>query len=229
MYEWVTHTHSHLRGRCGHACPYCYVQAMEKRFKTGRFQGPVRLDRDELLVPYGRQRVIFIEHLNDLFCVDVPGEWVAAILGHCREYPENRYILQSKNPERAAEWADQLPTNCAFGTTIETNRGTDGNAPGPSARASGMVRMREVAPTMELFVTVEPVLAFDPPALLHILRRVNPAFINIGADSKGHFLNEPSALDLRELVAGIRAAGIQIRVKRNLDRLVPPSSWEEGL
>jgi DNA repair photolyase len=42
MYPWVTHMHSHLRGACSHACPYCYVQAIiGRRFGGTAHTGPL--------------------------------------------------------------------------------------------------------------------------------------------------------------------------------------------
>ena len=52
MYAWVTHTHSHLAGKCPHECVYCYVSQMAKKFPNmrARYSGPIRLIEDELNV-----------------------------------------------------------------------------------------------------------------------------------------------------------------------------------
>lgn len=224
MYPWVTHTHSHLAGRCPHECAYCYVQAMERRFKSGRYTGPLRLDERELAVNYGKGRTIFVEHCNDLFAEAVPDEWIGQILAHCRRFPENIYVFQTKNPGRVGAWLReeeaQFPPAWVLGTTIETNRAISGTAPAPAARARAMTDIRKAWPEAVLFVTVEPIHDLDVAELLSDLFAIGPDFVNVGADSKGHGLVEPSAEKVRELIAGIQELGIELRQKRNLDRLL---------
>lgn len=222
MYPWVTHVHSHLAGACPHQCAYCYVQAMERRFKSGRYAGPLRLDEAELKVNYGYGKTIFVEHMNDLFAANVPGEWVSQILTHCCRYPENIYVFQTKNPVATMGWA--FPPSWMLGTTIETNRAIEGAAPHPLARAEAMAVIRWHAPDAVLFVTIEPILDFGVDAVLAMLEAIKPNFVNIGADSKGHGLVEPSADKVRELIAGIQALGIELRQKRNLGRILEPSA-----
>ncbi len=52
MYEWCSHTHSYLRGKCPHGCTYCYVQAMCARFPNmrKRYSGQVEFDHEQLNV-----------------------------------------------------------------------------------------------------------------------------------------------------------------------------------
>ena len=66
MYEWVSHTHTHMVGKCPHECEYCYVQAMAKRFPVmkEKYSGPVELDSLSTFVDYGKGKTIFIDHLK---------------------------------------------------------------------------------------------------------------------------------------------------------------------
>ena len=85
MYDWVSHTHSHLIGKCPHECGYCYVQAMAKRFPEmhKRYSGEeITIDESELDINYGKGKLIFIEHMNDLFADAVDGGIIDAILCH---------------------------------------------------------------------------------------------------------------------------------------------------
>lgn len=112
MYPWVTHMHTHLGGECPHRCGYCYVQTNPHGVHP-RYKGPVRLIEDELNVDYSRkwwdkkagvwktEKIIFIEHMGDLFAEGTPPNFTEAIVNHCRKYPENEYVFQTKNPERA--------------------------------------------------------------------------------------------------------------------------------
>ena len=48
---------------------------------------------------------------------------------------------------------------------------------------------------------------------------INPDFINLGLDSKGHMLPEPTIDDIEELVKVLHESGIELREKHNLSRL----------
>lgn len=217
MYPWVTHTHTHLGGECPHKCQYCYVSDI--RFgRPVKYQGPIRLIEKELEVPYRKNKIIFIENCNDLFAEDVDFGFIDSILAHCRDWPENNYVFQTKNPERIAGFIDQFPQNTLIGTTIETNRDTYpmSLAPSPGARMQAMVHLQDYS--FREFVTIEPILDFDVPILSDWICLINPEFVNIGADSKGHGLPEPANRKIEELIMNLIASGIEIREKHNLGR-----------
>lgn len=220
MYPWVTHMHSHLRGACPHACPYCYVQAIGKRFGGDAHTGPLRLDTDQLNVMYGKGRTIFIEHASDLFAEEVLRGWLDLILDHCRQWPENTYVFQTRNVGRLVNWYPFLPDRVIVGTTIETDNDAPGAAPHPYDRAMGISMLKCSLPRPVRFVTIEPILDFEVENMLGLLKMASPDFINIGADSKGHGLKEPSADKVLALIEGIKAMGIEIRQKLNLERLL---------
>lgn len=219
MYDWVSHTHSHLAGECPHKCSYCYVQ--RNRFGVSpRYQGPIRLIEDEFKVNYGSGKTIFIEHMNDLFSDGVTDEHIARILCHCNGSPDNKYVFQSKNPVRAAHWL--LESNIKsfmFGTTVESNREypTISKAPAPLNRFFGMLPFRGKA---ETFITIEPIMDFDVDILVEQIVNAEPTFINIGADSKNCHLPEPTPAKVKEFVAKLQQAGIVIRKKVNLERML---------
>ena len=220
MYNWVTHQHAHLSGKCPHACSYCYVQAMAKRFPAmqAKYSGPVQIEAKELKVNYGTGKIIFIEHLNDLFASSVPIETIVQVLDHCFEYPENTYVFQTKNPLRYREIA-YWPSKCVLGTTIESNKKHScmGDAPRPAARMVGMRYMKLLG--FKTFITIEPILDFDVERLVGIIVEAMPDFVNIGADSKGNGLPEPEWSKVEELIGAVKGYGVEIRAKVNLDRL----------
>jgi protein gp37 len=225
MYPWITHMHSHLRGQCPHGCSYCYVQAHERRYHSGAFVGPLRLNDKELNVRYGEDRTIFVEHQNDLFSSGVSAWMVKAILLHCRRYPCNEYVLQTKNPWRIANFKEFLPPILIIGTTIETNRDYPkimGTAPLPEERADAMFRIK-----YPKFLTIEPVLDFDVDDMVALVATVGPKFVNIGADSKGHGLPEPPPEKLRALISRLTERGTEIRNKHNLGRLLDGRPWSQ--
>jgi DNA repair photolyase len=218
MYSWVTHMHSHLGGECPHKCSYCYVQ--KNRFGvSAKYQGKLRLITPELLVNYGSGKTIFIEHMNDLFSNDVPERYIRLILGHCRDYPDNSYVFQTKNPQRVVDFADEMPEDSILGVTIETNRSIKkfSKAPDIAERVNGL---DSLGWHNGLFLTIEPIMRFDLYDFLCITRKVDPEFINIGADSKGSNLPEPSGDEIMLLVEGIEKQGIVVKEKHNLNRLL---------
>lgn len=217
MYDWVTHMHSHLAGECSHKCSYCYVQ--RNRFGVSpRYKGQVRLVESELTVNYGFGKTIFIEHMNDLFADAVPAELIKEILFHCRRFPGNRYIFQTKNPFRVLEFEGWLPKNHSIGTTIETNRTTHcSKAPHPAARAGGITQLSRLG--HNTFITIEPIMDFDNELTDWIILAV-PDFINLGADSKYSGLPEPSADKIHAFIKSIQSAGVPILKKMNLQRII---------
>lgn len=230
MYGWCTHTHSHLGGECSHRCSYCYVQAMERRFGSGRYAGPLRLIEKELDINYGVGRTIFIEHCNDLFAADVEMPWIYNILNHCQEYPENTYVFQTKNPARYFGFMGMMPPKRILGCTIETADDAVAlnvsDAPAPSKRAYEIRKLRQNGE--RVFVTVEPILRGPMTLLVSWLSDIRPEFVNIGADSKGTGLDEPSREDIIALLGYLAAFDeIEIREKHNLDRLLRPVANKE--
>jgi hypothetical protein len=198
---------------------------MAKKFPNVRakYSGPVRLLEKELEVDYGRNRTIFIEHMNDLFAEDVPPPYIFNIIEHCRKYPSNTYVFQTKNPGRIPRNGGSLPVKKIIGTTIETNRDYPKircAAPTPQDRASAMVRIRQDRPSTETFVTIEPILDFDVDEFLELLVEIRPAFVNIGADSKGIGLPEPSGEKVLGLIRYLGKFNLQVRKKLNLGRLI---------
>jgi len=215
MYDIMTGSENYFaNGLLSHNC---YVQAMEKRFKSGRYSGPVNLIEDEFKVNYGKGKTIFIEHMNDLFAKDVPDDWILRILAHTNKYPDNTYVFQTKNPDRFLDFCLVLPEKYILGTTIESNRIYAGmsEAPTPEARMKAMSKITNT----RKFLTIEPVLDFDVDILAEWINNIKPEFLNLGADSKGQGLIEPTVEKIMALVEKLKEYGIELREKHNLKRL----------
>lgn len=229
---WVTHCHSHLGGECSHRCSYCYVQAMERRFHGGRYAGEPRLIEKEFDVKYGTGRTIFIEHCNDLFADDVQAVWIDRILAHCRKWPENIYVFQTKNPGRYEWWLAKMPPRRLLGCTIETmngpRAGAVSKAPTPLKRFTAMKAVSEMGE--HTFITIEPILKGCMVVLANAIAKISPDFVNIGADSKGIGLAEPSGDEVRDLIRRLGLFGVTVKAKSNLDRLLrsEKQSKQEG-
>lgn len=217
MYPWVDFMHNPLGGECPHKCSYCYVDN-PRWGRAPRYCGPLRLIESEIKVKYNKPGTYFICHMNDLFAESVPRQMIDEVIAHCRQWPANTYVFQTKNPERYLEidnWPDQIILGCTIETNMDIPRKIS-RAPQPIDRYFGMNALDK---RITRFITVEPIMQFDVDAFTLILTDIDPDFINIGADSKGHGLLEPSWDKVERLIANLKKAGIEIRQKSNLERL----------
>lgn len=226
MYEWVDYVHSYLRGACPYACPYCYVQAIAKRFNNQAMTGPLRFDEKQLEVDYGNEKykgkTIFIEHTHDLFIPTMPSRTIDAVLLKCKQAYKTRFVFQTRNVQRVyPEFTGLMNPGTMIGTTIESTNDMNANLqPSQSEKAFWLEAIKKAHPEFKTFVTIEPILDFDVTTMIIILKFAKPDFVNIGADSKGTGLKEPSKEKVLALIDGIKGLGIEIRTKRNLERLI---------
>jgi len=186
---------------------------------SSKYSGPIRLAEKEF-VNLGSGRTIFVCSGNDLFADDVPKSIIMKIIEHCDKYPENTYLFQSKNPLRIRDFMFYLPPKRIIGTTIETNRYMQyiSNAPPPIRRIQAMIGFRTTGE--KIMLSLEPILDFDVTQLFNLIRRIRPDFISIGADSKHNNLPEPSPDKIRRLYCELKRICDDIRLKRNLNRII---------
>jgi hypothetical protein len=148
----------------------------------------------------------------DLMAEEIREIDIIRVLEHLRKY-DNTYLLQSKNPKRFLDFIQMCPDKTIFGTTIETNRITD-------------VVKNRIYPLQLLtvhgyktMVSLEPIMDFNLDALVALISITKPSFVSIGADSKGHGLNEPSWNKVQALIAEL-GKFTEVRIKDNLIRLL---------
>lgn len=211
MYSWVSHVWNPFRG-CLHGCSYCYLKV-----GTGSVPKPELFD-DRLKANLGTGKAIFVGSAGDLFGSWVPRSWIMEVLAHCRKF-DNTYLFQTKNPRKFSEFLYFMPEKRILGTTIESNRsgllGIISKAPSPTERAlsmAGLPGLKEV--------TIEPVIDFDVTQMFSLIKKADPKFVAIGADSKGHNLPEPNKEKIERLIELIKVEGIEVKIKSNLSRLM---------
>ena len=207
MYSWCSHTWNPIRGKCPHECSYCYMN----RFPVGE----LRLDEKCLQDYLGEGNTIFVGSSTDMWADIVPIEWIQDVVCHCKKFPENTYFFQSKNPKRFIEVYSYIPPKVIFGTTLETNRDTSKISKAPDCKD----RVAYIALMYPTMASLEPLLDFDLDEFIEQLKYIEPKFISIGADSKGHNLNEPSAEKIVDLIAGLQPF-FEVKIKPNLSRLM---------
>lgn len=220
MYEWVTHCWNPVAGQCSHQCGYCYVDAMKFRpVISNKYSGQIRIVEKEVNSKLGRDKIIFVANMTDLFAKDVPSDVISRVLEQCRKYPINTYLFQSKNPSRFFQFRDLFPPNIILCTTAETNREyKDTKAPPVRERLRVMKEIRE-SWGVKTSVTIEPIMAFDLDEFLPMLEDACPTFVSVGADSKGGKLEEPTAEQIIQLIEQLKKF-TDIQKKVNLRRIV---------
>jgi len=214
MYGFVTHTWNTVKGRCPHDCSYCYMKAHGE-------QKDLHFDEKELNTDLGEGNFIFVGSSCDMWAESVPDEWIAKTIAHCRKYQRNNYLFQTKNPARFVRFLqhDTFPVGTVLCTTIETNRDyvQMGIAPNTHERAMqmGSYELR----TYAKMVTIEPIMDFDIKELAYYICLTGAVQVNIGADSKGHGLPEPSGYKIKLLIEALPGY-ITVEQKPNLKRIM---------
>lgn len=217
MYEFVTHMWSPIKGKCSHDCSYCYM----KRWGE---QPPLHLDEKDLYTNLGSGKFIFVCHTCDMFANEVSSKWIDKVLHQCRLYFNNKYLFQTKNPANLISYTLLFPKNIVLGTTIETNRNiVHSFAPSVEDRA---IYLGKLSSKYETMVTIEPIFDFDVDKMLQLIVIANPTWVNIGADSKGHNLPEPSPEKIQQLIEGLKQH-TDVKLKGNLKRLYPTAKENE--
>lgn len=211
MYPFVTHTWNVIKGKCPHDCSYCYM----KRFK----QSPLHFDEKELKTDLGEDNFIFVGSSCDMWAWKIEGTDIYRILEHCKKYPQNTYLLQSKNPRRFENFYKLFPEKTVLGTTLESNREYPEiyrNAPSTKDR---YFSIEKISNEQIVMVTIEPILDFDLNPFIEMLYYIKPSWINIGADSKGHNLPEPPAEKIKIFIEELKGF-TQVKIKKNLERIM---------
>jgi len=215
MYQFLNdngnkgYTWNVIKGKCPHDCSYCYMKTYP--------QPELHFDDSELKTNLGQGNFIFVGSSCDVWADSIPSDWIAQILMHCRVI-DNKYLFQTKNPERWLTWRQDLfgfPSKSIFGTTIETNRPyIVSRAPGTMQRMEAMKHI--VAPKM---LSIEPIMDFDLDVLVQWVKEIAPEFVSIGADSKGHNLPEPTGDKVKHLISELMEI-TTVKTKANLNRLL---------
>jgi len=217
MYEFVTFTGNVIKGKCPYDCTYCYCK------KWGK-QSELHFDEKELAKEMNYAGVgmaaetIFVGSSCDMWADDIPDEWIKRVLNHCSSYLAT-FLFQSKNPMRFIELLElkefTFPKYRMFCTTIESNIDYPqiSKAPKIIERANAMKLLKERGE--KVMVTIEPVLDFDVDLFSFLIDKINPDFLNIGADSGNNKLPEPSKEKLETLLSRF-----DFHQKKNLKRLL---------
>ena len=215
MYDFITHTWNAIKGKCYHDCSYCYMKRWGKL-------NPVRFDEKELKTDLGKGNFIFVGSSCDMFAENIPTNWIDRIMTACAQFDNNKYLFQTKNPERIEGLIHDIlfPHDFVVCTTIESNRNYIDhmrNSPTPLDRA---LSINEIAHNnIKTYVTIEPIMDFDLSEMIYLIETCLPEQVNIGADSGGHNLPEPSKEKVLELITELEKF-TKVKLKKNLNRII---------
>jgi DNA repair photolyase len=213
MYPFIDFTYNTIKGECPHDCSYCYMKRWGK-------QGPLHFDEKELKTDLGSGNFIFIGSSCDMFADNVPEEWIKKTLKHVGTCQGNKYLFQTKNPQRYIYASKGLSRERdILCTTIETNffnMEIMKNAPDPERRSIAMKRLSDLG--FRTMATIEPIMDFHLRELVFFIKRFKPLQVNIGADSGNNRLPEPSPEKIAALVGELRKF-TRVYLKKNLKRL----------
>lgn len=215
MFTTIDKTFNPVVG-CSHGCVYCWSKRLaETRLK--HLYGDHRLRFfPERLKRIPKRGNIFIVDMGDLFCNEVPDEWIYEVLHALNENDrgEATYLFLTKNPERYHDFLLDFPRNSILGATIETDddhlylKNRISKAPHPWNRIRAMIELR----WRRKMVSIEPIIKFTE-LFPYILAHIRPEFIYIGYDNYRHRLPEPSLQETMTLIDRLKSLGIDVRIK----------------
>jgi DNA repair photolyase len=212
MYDFLTHTWNTVKGKCYHNCSYCYMK------RWGNLN-PIRFDEKELKINLGVNNHIFVGSSCDMFNKEIKHEWIIKTIEYCKKF-DNYYFFQSKNPLKFLSYLTEIKSiRGTFCTTIETNRfykNIMNNSCNPEVRAYFTSKMNK---EINVYLTIEPIMDFDLKELIDLVKIIDPIQVNIGADSGGNNLPEPSYNKVIELIEALSEI-TNIHKKNNLRRLL---------
>lgn len=221
MYDWITDSFNPIGGECPHKCRYCYVKKFRFSSLKEKYSGHPRLYENELKRNLGKNKFWFVGSCFDLFADAIPEKWIVDTLTHCNKF-DNKYLFQSKNPERIITMRHHLPDydHVILGTTIESNRTFKGmcKAPAPIKRAKEIVRAQFFG--YKTMITIEPIMQFDLEDMVAIIELCSPQFVNLGANTNSKVkLQEPRSKKIMALINRLKEF-TEVKIKPNLKRLM---------
>lgn len=215
MYEFVE-TWNPLGGECPHGCTYCSSNSL-RRFPVfkAKYSGKPRLSHEISNEFGGESKTIFVVGQNDLFAEKIESLYIDSVLLVCNIYNQHTWFFQTKNP--IGFFCHIYPRHTILCTTIETNRWywQMGNTPKTQDRAIAMSKIKNYTKQ----VTIEPIMDFDLPEMIELIKLCDVSQVNMGCDSKHNHLPEPSKEKVLELICELEKFTI-IHHKTNLSRIL---------
>lgn len=131
--EWTEVTWNPVTGcyRLSQGCKNCYAERMAARLErmgsaryANGFLPTLHWDLVDQPRKWRKGRTVFVNSMSDLFQVDVPLEFIAAVFRTMSETPQHTYQVLTKRSDRLVELAPHLPwpANVWMGVSVEDSR-----------------------------------------------------------------------------------------------------------
>lgn len=155
--EWTEVTWNPVTGcyKISQGCKHCYAERMAGRLKlmgsaryTNGFEPTLHWDLIDQPRRWKKPRTVFVNSMSDLFQVDVPLEFIAAVFKTMVETPQHTYQVLTKRSDRLLQLAPHLPwpANVWMGVSVE------------DARVVDRVRDLQQVPAKVRFLSCEPLI-----------------------------------------------------------------------
>lgn len=162
-------------------CDNCYARAMAKRFPIfNNFKITLKPEKLEEIKKIKKPSKIFIGSMGDLFCRDIPEDFIFQVFNACKKAPFHNFQILTKRAGRMAEVADKYyrqegewPSNIWLGITCE-NRGMLGK------RTEAVSTLNY--PGLIKFISFEPLLENIPWLILYVCVK-NFQWIIVGGET----------------------------------------------
>lgn len=205
---------------CRFDCTYCNARkaALTRLRHVPRYQDGFEphLVEAELKRTFKPSQFIFIAYMGDIAWAT--REQFLRILNRVWMFPDTNFLLQTKNPSFFTQF-DGFPSNIYLGTTIETNRRhyTQFRSKSPTP----VIRFRDLAgyPHNRKFLSIEPIMDFDPDVLIHWVELLQPDIVEVGVDNYHNSLPEPPWWKVEQLLKSLRQICPKVMEKDGLERL----------
>ena len=131
--EWTEVTWNPVTGcyKLSQGCKHCYAERMAARLHlmgsaryANGFEPTLHWDLVDQPRRWKKPRTVFVNSMSDLFQVDVPLEFIAAVFKTMAETPQHTYQVLTKRSDRLLELAPHLPwpANVWMGVSVEDER-----------------------------------------------------------------------------------------------------------
>lgn len=214
-----------LRGKCPYGCVYCWSQSSKglvQKYNLEKYQcDTFNLDDKAMKQTFTPGEFWFVQDMSDLFADGVPTRLILQVLDRIRLFPETKFLLLTKNPERYLLFIKEkeIPDNCVLGATVESDKYWYWDLPNQkfkhyrqiSYASDGYIRLNDMLDVYEqtrlrFFVSIEPVLDFYNDLSENFARRLkalNPWAVAVGYDNYNNCLPEPCLEDTLKLIVDL--------------------------